>query len=85
MVVDADYLPKAIGRDDKEVLSQFFSLNEMPDRSNQQYFILFSAGTAKASVSLSASDSRPVSTDLILFDRERRPFFATALRLLAPR
>jgi hypothetical protein len=74
-------LVKTMGRDDKEVLSAFFLEDELAGRKNQSYLTFYAP---KASIFLTASGSRQISTDLILFDRERRPFFATTLRLIAP-
>jgi hypothetical protein len=82
--VDIGPLAKTLGRDDKEILSAFFLENELAARRNQSYLIITNVRASKFSISLPASGSRPISTDLILFDREGQPFFATSLKLIAP-
>ena len=83
--VDAGPLPKMIGRNDKEVLSEFFSESELASHADQSYFVFYNGGNPKGTASLPAPTLRPISTDVILFDVERRPFFATTFRILAPR
>jgi DNA-binding CsgD family transcriptional regulator len=82
--VDAVDLRKITGRDQKEAFAGLFSEAELPAHADQLYFVFYSEGTTDAKVAVPAVALRPISTDLILFDRERRPFFATTLKLLAP-
>ncbi|MBR1071283.1 MULTISPECIES: hypothetical protein [Bradyrhizobium] len=82
--VDGIDLRKMTGRDEKEAFAGFFSEAELPAHANQVYLVLYSGGAADAKAAVPAGALRPISTDLVLFDRERRPFFATTLRLLAP-
>lgn len=77
-------LRKMTGRDEKEAFAGLFSEAELSAHVNQVYLVLYSEGAADAKAAVPAGALRPISTDLVLFDRERRPFFATTLRLLAP-
>jgi len=78
-------LEKTVGRNDKDVLSALFQDDELGGRTNQHYLVFYSGGSApKISMALSASGTRPISTDLILFEPDGQPFFATALKLAAP-
>jgi len=77
-------LPKLTGQDDGKTLAGLFSAAEFSAHAKQFYLVLLNEGPADASVSVSAPATRPISGDLILFDRDRRPFFATTVRLLAP-
>jgi hypothetical protein len=82
--VSAGPLSKTIEREDRDVLSKLFSESEITERADQPYIILFSGGDLSLKVQMPARSPRPTMTDLILFDPERRPFFATTVRLLAP-
>jgi hypothetical protein len=79
-------LEKTVGRNDKDVLSALFRDDELGGRTNQHYLVFYSgsSGGPKISMALSASGTRPISTDLILFQPDGQPFFATALKLAAP-
>jgi hypothetical protein len=82
--VDAVDLRKITGRDEREAFAGLFSEAELPAHADQLYFVLYSEGATEAKVAVPAVALRVISTDLVLFDRERRPFFATTLSLLAP-
>ena len=84
MKVDVVELQKITGQDDKRALAGLFSEAELSDHANQSYLIFPNGGAPKASVSVSAPALQLISTDLILFDRDRRPYFATTVRLLVP-
>jgi hypothetical protein len=79
--IDIIDIRKLTGRDDKEALEGLYSENELADRSGQPYLFL---PPGKATVSLPTPTLLPLSTDLILVDRQRHPFFATTVRLLVP-
>jgi len=64
-------------------LAGLYSEDEAKSRLSQQY-IIFKEKPKKALALVPAAVLRQSSSDLVLLDGEARPFFATAVKLLAP-
>jgi hypothetical protein len=78
-------LSRITKREDKEALADIFSQDELVSRLDQQYFVMFSGGPAKAFVVIPNSGAvRQVYVDVFFFDEKNQPFFATTVGLLLP-
>ena len=82
--VDLVPLTKITGREEREALAGLYSEAELPAHVDQLYLVLGGGGAEVVKAAVPAVALRPISTDLLLFDRKGQPFFATTLRLLAP-
>jgi hypothetical protein len=78
-------LSRITKREDKEALADLFSQDEIVSRLDQQYFVMFSGGPAKAEAIIPNSGAvRQVYLDVFFFDQKNQPFFATTVGLLLP-
>jgi hypothetical protein len=67
----------------RKELADLYSENELAS-VNQNYLVL-RAGPRKAAAIIPATALQPIRSDLLLLDKERHPFFATTVQLLAPK
>ncbi len=68
---------------DTKVLAELYLENEIESRRFQSYLVMNERQKKIAAV-VPAAALHKISSDLILLDRDARPFFATTVRLLAP-
>lgn len=69
---------------DFKTLADLYSGKEVEDRLSQPFIVLRWGHPTKSAAIMSATSLKTISSDVMLFDRESRPFFATTVKLLVP-